>query len=141
MSDSSQIHRRRGAVAVIKSDAKLLVIRRSQTVAAPGKFCFPGGGIEDGESETDALKRELTEELNVTVRPLRQLWTSTTTWDVWLAWWYAEIEEISNLRPNPDEVESVHWLTPAEMLALPDLLESNREFIHSGVLRTVFGDQ
>ncbi|MFT7641606.1 MAG: hypothetical protein ACI9G1_003357, partial [Pirellulaceae bacterium] len=42
---------------------------------------------------------------------------------------------------NPDEVESVHWLTPAEMLALPDLLESNREFIHSGVLRTVFGDQ
>ena len=32
-------------------------------------------------------------------------------------------------KPNPAEVESVHWFTPDEMLRLPALLESNREFL------------
>jgi hypothetical protein len=30
---------------------------------------------------------------------------------------------------NPAEVESIHWMTPQEMAALPDLLDSNREFL------------
>jgi hypothetical protein len=31
--------------------------------------------------------------------------------------------------PNPVEVESVHWLSSVELLALPELLESNRAFL------------
>jgi 8-oxo-dGTP diphosphatase len=139
MSPASQPAQRRGAVAVINNDGKLLVIRRSQTVAAPGKFCFPGGGIEEGESEEDTVRRELMEELNLCVNPLQQLWTSTTPWGVWLAWWHSEVEDLNDLRLNPAEVESVHWLTPEEMLELPELLESNREFIHSGVLQKLLG--
>ena len=30
---------------------------------------------------------------------------------------------------NPREVESIHWLTPAELAATPDLLVTNREFL------------
>jgi 8-oxo-dGTP diphosphatase len=121
--------KRRGVVAVVVHDHRLLVIRRSQIVLAPGTYCFPGGGIEDGESETEALVRELREELSVEVRPTRRLWECTTTWGVWLAWWLSDMAVGAELVPDPAEVESVAWYTPAEMAALPELLPSNRAFL------------
>ena len=69
---------RHGVVAVILRDQRFLMIERSQQVAAPGMMCFPGGGIESGESEAVALERELREELDVKVHPIRPLWRSLT---------------------------------------------------------------
>ena len=120
---------RRGAVAVIRDGERLLVIRRSQSVVAPGAFCFPGGGIEAGESEEEALVRELREELNVDVLPLRRIWQSVTPWRVELAWWLGALSPGAALRSSPAEVESFHWQTLEEMAALPELLESNRHFL------------
>lgn len=118
---------RRGVVAVVLRGGRFLVIRRSATVVAPLAYCFPGGGIETGESEEAALVRELTEELEASVRPVRLVWRSTTPWGVELAWWLAELT--GDVRPNPAEVHSCHWHTAEEMAQLPDLLESNREFL------------
>jgi 8-oxo-dGTP pyrophosphatase MutT (NUDIX family) len=123
---------RRGVVAVIVNDNRLLVIRRSQRVVAPGAFCFPGGAIESGESEAAALIREIQEELGVCVRPLRPLWRSVTSWNVHLAWWLAEpASGDCAWTPNVEEVESIHWLAPAEIQALPGLLESNHQFLRA----------
>lgn len=110
---------------------RLLVIRRSANVAAPGKFCFPGGGIEAGESEVAAVEREMIEELGAAARPIRRLWNSMTPWGVELAWWLAELHPSVELVANLAEVESIHWLTVDEMLALPELLESNRQFLNA----------
>lgn len=131
MSDPRTIDapRRRGAVAVIVREGALLVIRRSRLVVAPGAYCFPGGGIEPGESEEQALVRELQEELNVTVQPLRRIWSSVTPWQVELAWWQAALPFDAVPIPAPAEVESVHWHTPAELARLPELLESNLHFL------------
>ncbi len=120
---------RYGAVAVIVRSGRLLVIRRSQQVVAPGYFCFPGGGIEAGETEIQALVRELREELNCEVRPLKRLWENVSRWRVHLAWWHAELAEGATIVPNPAEVESVHWLEPNEILELPVVLDSNRDFV------------
>ena len=120
---------RRGAVVIVVRDGRMLVIRRSRWVVAPRTYCFPGGGIDRDESEEEALVREVREELGVTVRPLRRLWQCVTAWKVELAWWLGELEPDAEPLPNPAEVESVHWLTPAEMSRLPGLLESNREFL------------
>ena len=108
---------------------RLLVIRRSQQVVAPGAYCFPGGAIEEGESEEVALVRELREELNVEIVPVRRVWQSVTPWRVELAWWLARLAPGAAPRPSPEEVESFHWHTVEEMLALPELLESNRQFL------------
>ena len=120
---------RRGVVAVVVREGRFLVIRRAAGVLAPGKYCFPGGGIEGDESEPVALAREMQEELGVGVQPLKRIWRSTTPWGIALAWWLSEIEEHLPLVPNPEEVESIHWLSPTEMLALSELLESNRLFL------------
>ena len=122
---------RRGVVAVISRDARLLVIRRSATVVAPLAYCFPGGGIEPGESEPVALIRELQEELAVVVQPVRQLWWSTTPWNVDLSWWQAELPADAQILANPAEVASLDWHTPDEMSLLPGLLESNLHFLEA----------
>ena len=120
---------RRGAVAVICDRDKVLIIRRSQHVVAPGAYCFPGGGIEPGESETEALIRELREELGIEAVPHRRLWSSVTSWQVELAWWLVRLSKGCVPVPSPAEVETVHWHTLEEIAALPGLLESNRQFL------------
>jgi 8-oxo-dGTP diphosphatase len=120
---------RRGAVAIIPREGRMLIIRRSRQVIAPLAYCFPGGGIEDGESEEEALVREVYEEIGIRVRPRRRLWHCVTDWKVDLAWWLADADHAVVPMPNPREVESIHWVTPREMAALPDLLDSNRIFL------------
>ncbi|MEX0938897.1 MAG: NUDIX domain-containing protein [Pirellulales bacterium] len=120
---------RSGVVAVIRRDERLLVIRRAQCVAAPGMLCFPGGGVEAGESEPQTLVRELREELNVRVLPVRRLWKSRTPWNVTLYWWLADLPMHERPAANPAEVAAIHWYTPREMAALGDLLRSNHAFL------------
>ncbi len=121
---------RRGAVAICpRADGRLLVIRRAAGVIAPLTYCFPGGGLEPGESEAAALVREIREEIAVTVHPVRRVWQCCTAWNVELAWWLARLPDGAEPVPNPAEVASIHWFTPAEMAAQPALLPSNREFL------------
>jgi 8-oxo-dGTP diphosphatase len=115
-------------VAVVVHDGRLLVIRRSQLVRAPGAICFPGGAMEAGESEEATLLREMQEEIGLAVRPVRRLHVSTTPWHVEIRWWLATADELKFVL-HPGEVESLHWHTPAELLAMTDVLESNLAFL------------
>lgn len=53
---------------VIKNGT-ILVAQRSQNMSSAGKWEFPGGKVEVGESDESAIVRELREELDVTVCP------------------------------------------------------------------------
>ena len=119
-----------GVVAVIRRSDRYLLVRRGPAIPAADWWCFPGGGIDPGESEVEALVRELDEELGIAVRPLRRLWRAITAWGVDLAWWETEWRpEPGNERfkPAPDEIAEVAWVTREEALAL-DLLGSNVAF-------------
>jgi 8-oxo-dGTP diphosphatase len=120
---------RRGAVAIVVRGGRMLVIRRSRHVVAPLVYCFPGGGIEEGESEEAAVVREVLEEVGAAILPRRRLWECVTAWKVHLAWWLADMDPAAVPTPNPREVESIHWFTPAEMASQSELLESNRGFL------------
>jgi len=65
--------KRRGVVAVIQRANRYLVIRRAAKVIAPGRLCFPGGGVEPGESERQTLIREMEEELGVVAEPVEKI--------------------------------------------------------------------
>jgi 8-oxo-dGTP diphosphatase len=125
----SSHQRQHGAIAVVCRKQRLLVIRRSKFVVAPRTYCFPGGAIELGESESQALQREFHEELGARLQPVRRIWQSLTPWHVRLSWWLADLEPDAVLCPNLQEVESIHWLTTEEIRALPELLTSNHAFL------------
>ena len=54
------------AVALIENQ-KLLVALRSPTMSSPNLWELPGGKVEAGESDQEALVRECQEELNITI--------------------------------------------------------------------------
>lgn len=55
--------------AVIEHDGRFLCVQRppSKYEYTSKKFEFPGGKIEEGESEQEALKREIDEELSMQI--------------------------------------------------------------------------
>ena len=116
------------AVAIVTREQKFLTIKRSATVRAPGKICFPGGGIEPGETADQAAVREMREELNVEIKPISFVWKSSSPRGFELYWWRCELLEDQTIVPNLEEVESFHWMTQAEMVAEPELLDTNDAF-------------
>lgn len=56
------------AVGLVIRDGQILIARRAKHKHQGGKWEFPGGKIEPGESAIAALQRELKEEVNIEFR-------------------------------------------------------------------------
>ncbi len=120
---------KRGVVGVIMRGDKMLTIRRSQNVTAPGKICLPGGTIEFGETEAQALVREMQEELSIDVLPIECCWRSVTPWGTRLAFWSAELDGSAVPKPDIVEVAEYFWMDRHEINEAPDVLPSLPRFI------------
>jgi len=53
--------------AIIEKEGKILLARRHTGSSMAGKWEFPGGKLEAGETEKECLKREIKEELNADI--------------------------------------------------------------------------
>lgn len=58
---------------LIFRNGQLLVCQRHGSAEFPLKWEFPGGKVEAGETDLDALRRELKEELDIEIRDARLL--------------------------------------------------------------------
>ncbi|MEW2033826.1 NUDIX domain-containing protein [Streptomyces roseifaciens] len=56
-------------VLVVRGDGRVLLLRRAGRVYASGLLCPPGGHLEDGEPVTAGARREVAEEVGVTIAP------------------------------------------------------------------------
>ncbi len=63
--------------AIIEHDNKVLVTQRSEKMALPLKWEFPGGKIEKGETAEACLIREILEELHINIKISKQLNSNT----------------------------------------------------------------
>jgi 8-oxo-dGTP diphosphatase len=90
-----------------------------------GKWEFPGGKLEPGESPEQALKRELQEELGIEIagaEPLIQISHDYPDRKVRLN--VLEVTSYSG-RPRGREGQAVKWIEPTELSTL-DFLEANK---------------
>ncbi|MDO4583921.1 MAG: NUDIX domain-containing protein [Planctomycetia bacterium] len=118
---------RKGVVGLLRRGTSFLVIQRSAEVVAPLKWCFPGGGIQEGETEEAALKREFQEELGISILPQARICASVTPWNVHLSWWFVEATDdaLQTLHPDSREVQAVRWMSLETLYRHPDALVSN----------------
>src|SRR5690349_10955281 len=95
-----------------------------------GRWEFPGGKVDAGESEAMALVRELREELGVEVtssRPLMRLAHSYNDRDVELSMW---IVDSYSGEPRSLDGQCLKWVEPARLLE-EDILEADKPFIEA----------
>lgn len=59
-----------GVFLVLFQDNKVLLLRRFNTGIADGRYVLPMGGLEEGETASDAVIREANEEINLTISPI-----------------------------------------------------------------------
>jgi 8-oxo-dGTP diphosphatase len=123
--------------AAIISDGRVLACARSDPPELAGKWEFPGGKVEPGETEIEALIRECDEELGVNVEVGARvgddvrLGHGRAILKVYAARLAGPAEpqplEHAELRwLGPDELETVAWL-PADapiVALLPELLRA-----------------
>ena len=62
--------------AIIVIENKILVTQRSKKMKLPLKWEFPGGKLEENETEIDCIKREIKEEINIDIEVLKKLSSS-----------------------------------------------------------------
>lgn len=68
MSDPVQPRRTiRVVAAVIQKNERYLITQRRKTAVLPLMWEFPGGKVEEGEADADALRREVLERLGVEI--------------------------------------------------------------------------
>jgi 8-oxo-dGTP diphosphatase len=60
--------------ALLLENNRLLICQRSEAGEYPGKWEFPGGKMEPGETAAKALRRELEEELGIAAEIGEELW-------------------------------------------------------------------
>ncbi|MPR34053.1 NUDIX domain-containing protein [Cytophagaceae bacterium SJW1-29] len=116
--------------AIIERGGKVLAAQRSAHGSLPMKWEFPGGKLEEGESEVECLVREIREELSVEVVVEDRL--PVTNRD--------DIGRMIQLVPFicqlvTDEIiltehEQIFWLTPDELPAL-DWAEADRDVLQN----------
>jgi 8-oxo-dGTP diphosphatase len=102
--------------AVIRRDARYLVCRRPLDKRHGGLWEFPGGKVQDGETRADALRRELTEELDLETTELGAVLYSAA--DDGSAYVIDFIETVAEGAPVLHEHSEMGWFTAGELVRL-----------------------
>jgi 8-oxo-dGTP diphosphatase len=119
----------RSVAGVLIREGKAFVAKRGPEGSFGGRWEFPGGKVEAGESDAEALRREFDEEFGVSVGALRMLGETVFPHrgaDRLLAAWLIELAPFS--RPRLIEHEEVAWVDASELEGL-DLVDSDRRLL------------
>jgi 8-oxo-dGTP diphosphatase len=112
--------------AAIVCDGRVLAARRTKPSAAAGRWEFPGGKVEPGESPAQALVREVAEELGVTVAVTGWLDGEAPIGSAHVL--TVAVTTLVDGDPDPTEHDELRWLTAAQ-LGDVDWLEPDRPFL------------
>jgi len=114
---------------VIVRDARVLACQRAPGAAHAGKWEFPGGKVEPGETLPNALARELREELGIEAVIGRKLWQTQFTYPCRapLALTFFLVSSYTGRLQNR-VFAAVAWVAIGDLHAL-DFLDADRGFV------------
>ncbi|HEY3013494.1 MAG TPA: NUDIX domain-containing protein [Nocardioides sp.] len=123
--------------AAILRHGCVLAARRTAPVEAAGRWEFPGGKVEPGETHEAALVREIREELGCVIEVTGRLGGTAAIRDTHQL--TVHLARLVGGEPTPTEHDAVRWLAPEE-LGDVDWLDSDRPFLAELRDRLLDGD-
>lgn len=106
------------ACAIIENSGKILCAQRSESMSLPLKWEFPGGKIDVGESPEECLRRELLEEMGISVRVGERLPLTTHHYPAFSVTLYPFICLIEAGEIILHEHADIAWLPPKQLNTL-----------------------
>ena len=99
--------------AAIERDGRYLAARRTRPEDVAGRWEFPGGKVDPGESEEQALAREIREELGVEIAVGARIPGEWSLLDVLVLHLY--VATLVEGEPTPlDHHDALRWVSPEE---------------------------
>jgi 8-oxo-dGTP diphosphatase len=118
------------AAALYDAHGRVLIAQRPAGKHMAGRWEFPGGKVSADETDEQALARELTEELGITVAAARPLLTISHDYpdrSIELSMW---VVERYTGEPRSLDGQQLKWVPPTALLE-EDVLEADRPFIEA----------
>jgi len=122
----------RVVAAVIAQDGRYLVTQRRPTAVLPLLWEFPGGKVEPGETDLEALKREIKHRVGVDVEPGALISTDSHAYEHYTLELHLYDCRIAKGEPKAVNVHQFRWVesddfdelafTPADEISMSKLL-------------------
>ena len=114
---------------LICRDGRLLACQRHENAAFPLKWEFPGGKREAAESHSEALRRELKEELGIEAREVSQVYQNehVYTGGLRVCLRFFKVAKYEGQITNC-VFQQIRWVQPSE-LADMDFLDGDRSLV------------
>lgn len=120
------------AAAIVNSEGEVLLAQRPEGKRLSGRWEFPGGKVEPGESPEEALARELGEELGIRVNPedMEPFWFLSHAYPEYGFHLLMPVYTVRHWQgePAPLEHAALAWKRASEMHTLP-MIEADAELI------------
>ncbi len=101
--------------AIIEHDGKILAAQRNQHTSNAGRWEFPGGKMEDGETLRDCLYREIKEELAITITIIASLPVVTHTYPDKIIFLHPFVCRYNGADVTAGEHQKIAWIKPEEI--------------------------
>lgn len=109
----------RVVAAVIGHNGKYLITQRRPNAVLPLKWEFPGGKVEAGESDVDALRREIRHRLDVEVETGELISYVTHPYESCTVELYLYACTLTGGEPKARAVQTFEWVSSREFDSYP----------------------
>jgi 8-oxo-dGTP diphosphatase len=117
------------AVAILQKEKRILICQRKKDARYALKWEFPGGKVEEGESFFECAKREVREELSITIDAFDRSESQINRYDDGGVFevMYFFVSRFEGVPVN-NAFEQIRWVTLDELRSL-DILEGNKPLV------------